>query len=74
MTRPGPIAVLLVDDHPLVRQGLRAVLSAADDITVAGEAGDGDSAVALAAELRPDVSSWTCSCPGGTVSRPPGRS
>jgi DNA-binding NarL/FixJ family response regulator len=64
MNRPGPIAVLLVDDHPLVRQGLRAVLSAADDITVAGETGDGDSAVTLAAELRPDVIIMDLQLPG----------
>lgn len=55
MTRHRPVSVLLVDDHPLVRQGLHAVLDAADDIAVAGEAGDGRAAVALAAQLQPDV-------------------
>lgn len=64
MIRPGPISVLLVDDHPLVRQGLRAVLSAVNEITVAGEAGDGDSAVELAAELRPDVIIMDLQLPG----------
>jgi len=64
VSRPGPISVLLVDDHPLMRQGLRAVLSAADDIVVAGEAGDGQSAVELAAELRPDVVIMDLQLPG----------
>jgi DNA-binding NarL/FixJ family response regulator len=64
MTRPGLISVLVVDDHPLVRQGLRAVLGAADDIIVAGEAGDGQRAVELAAELRPDVVIMDLQLPG----------
>ena len=55
MTGDGPATVLLVDDHPLVRQGLQAVLSVVDDITVVGEASDGRAAVELAAELEPDV-------------------
>jgi len=50
-----PITVLLVDDHPLVLEGLQAVLSMADDITVLGEAADGREAVELAVELEPDV-------------------
>jgi DNA-binding NarL/FixJ family response regulator len=47
--------VLLVDDDPLVRAGLRMILSAADDITVAGEAEDGAAAVAAVTKYRPDV-------------------
>lgn len=47
--------VLLADDHPLVRQGLRAVLSAVDDIDIVGEASDGPQAVNLAIDLGPDV-------------------
>jgi DNA-binding NarL/FixJ family response regulator len=49
------ITVLLVDDHPVVRRGLRALLEVQDGIVVAGEAGDGSTAVALAASLRPDI-------------------
>jgi DNA-binding NarL/FixJ family response regulator len=50
-----PISVLIVDDHPVVRQGLRALLEVQDGIEVAGEAGDGASALSLAAEQAPDV-------------------
>jgi DNA-binding NarL/FixJ family response regulator len=49
------IRVLLADDHPLVRQGLRAVVATADDIQVAGEASDGREAVRQAVLLTPDV-------------------
>lgn len=49
------ITVLLVDDQALVRAGFRALLSAQDDITVVGEAGDGEEGVRQTAALRPDV-------------------
>lgn len=49
------IRVLLVDDHAIVREGLRALLSEEPGIGVAGEAANGAQAVALAAELRPEV-------------------
>jgi DNA-binding NarL/FixJ family response regulator len=51
----GPITVLIADDHPVVRQGISVLLSVQDDIEVAGEAADGEEALRLAAELRPDV-------------------
>jgi DNA-binding NarL/FixJ family response regulator len=49
------ISILLVDDHTVVRQGLRSLLSAEPDMAVIGEAGDGRHAVQMASELRPDV-------------------
>ncbi|MEU0787240.1 response regulator transcription factor [Streptomyces sp. NPDC006173] len=49
------IRILLADDHPVVREGLRAMLSAEPDLDVVGEASSGPRAQALAAELRPDI-------------------
>ncbi len=49
------ISVLIVDDHPLLREGVAAVLGGEDDIRIAGEARDGAEAVALFAQLKPDV-------------------
>ncbi|MFI1360946.1 response regulator [Streptomyces sp. NPDC020898] len=51
----APISVVLVDDHPLFRFGLRAALESADDITVVGEAGDLEEAVRTVLETGPDV-------------------
>ena len=52
---PEPIRVLIVDDHAVVREGLRTFLELQDGLEVAGEAGDGEEAVAEAERLRPDV-------------------
>lgn len=49
------IRILVVDDHPIVRQGLVSVLSDEEDLEVVGEGGSGREAVALVARLRPDV-------------------
>lgn len=50
-----PITILLVDDHEVVRQGVRAYLDALPDLAVVGETGSGEEAAHLAAELAPDV-------------------
>ncbi len=51
----APIRLLLCDDHAMVRAGLRALLSSTDGIEVVGEAGSGEEALAMAAQVRPDV-------------------
>ncbi|KAB8162963.1 response regulator [Streptomyces sp. 3MP-14] len=58
------IGVLLVDDDPLVRSGLRLMLGAAEDIAVLGEAADGREVPALVAEHRPDVVLMDIRMPG----------
>jgi DNA-binding NarL/FixJ family response regulator len=51
----GPISVLLVDDHALVREGLRQILSHEPDISVVGEADSGEAALDLLKQMRPNV-------------------
>ncbi len=60
----GRISVLIADDHPVVRQGLQVLLSVQDDIDVVGEAPDGVQALALVAELDPDVLLLDLKLPG----------
>ena len=50
-----PLRILLVDDHPVVRNGLRALLASVTDMTVVGEASGGEEAIVQAAELQPDI-------------------
>jgi DNA-binding NarL/FixJ family response regulator len=58
------IRVLLVDDQPLLRAGLRLLLESEDDMDVVGEAGDGLQAISVAHETRPDVVLMDVSMPG----------
>jgi len=59
-----PISVLIVDDHPVVRRGLRVLLEVQEGIDVVGEAGDGDTALALEAEHTPDLILLDLKLPG----------
>jgi DNA-binding NarL/FixJ family response regulator len=61
------IRVLVVDDHPVFRRGVTALLSAVDHITVVGDAADADSAVRRAGELHPDVVLMDLAMPGGGI-------
>jgi DNA-binding NarL/FixJ family response regulator len=61
----GPIRVLLADDHPVVRAGLRGMLAAESDMAVVAEAASGGEAAALARTHRPDVILMDLRMPGG---------
>ncbi len=58
------ISILLADDHPLVREGIRSLLANQTDMVIVGEATDGNAAVRLAEELAPDVVFMDLSMPG----------
>ena len=63
-SKRGIVRVLIADDHPVVRSGLREILSAEQDMTVVGEAKDGDEALALSREVDWDVAVLDFSMPG----------
>jgi DNA-binding NarL/FixJ family response regulator len=58
------IRILIADDHPHFRDGLRALLVSAPDLEVVGEAGDGEQAISLAVKLQPDVILMDLNMPG----------
>jgi two-component system response regulator DevR len=65
MARPRPVRVFLLDDHEIVRQGLRRLLAAEPDIEVVGEAGTVAAALAALPELSPDVAILDVRLPDG---------
>jgi DNA-binding NarL/FixJ family response regulator len=63
-TAPPAVRVLVADDHPVVRDGLRALIEVSPGIELLGEASNGDEAVELAQRLRPDVVLMDLAMPG----------
>ncbi len=64
MTNACPIRVMIVDDHPIVRDGLKNMLLAFDDLQLVGEAGNGDEALAHYGQTQPDVILMDMMMPG----------
>ena len=62
-----PIRVLIVDDHPFYREGVRTMLSVESGIEIAGEVASGDEAIAQAASLQPDVILMDLKMPASTA-------
>jgi DNA-binding NarL/FixJ family response regulator len=60
----SPIRVMIVDDHPLVREGIRSIVAGEEGFEVVAEAGSGEEAVEVAGQLRPDVVILDLSMPG----------
>ena len=62
----APLRVLIADDHPLFRKGMRALLATRPEFDVVGEAATGSEAVALAETLQPEVILMDLQMPGGS--------
>ena len=64
MTNQEPASILLIDDHPMLRTGVKQLVSMAPDITVVGEASNGDQGIELAESLDPDLILLDLNMPG----------
>ena len=61
---PHPITIVLVDDHPIIRNGLKALLATQPDFQVIGESGDGLEALRIVAQTAPDIVVTDITMPG----------
>jgi DNA-binding NarL/FixJ family response regulator len=64
VSEPRPIKILIVDDHPMLREGVAAVLGCEDDMQIVGEAASGIEALALFRTLNPDITLMDLQMPG----------
>lgn len=62
--KAAPARLLLVDDHPVVREGIAALLAGEPDLTIVGQAASGEAAIALSRQLRPDLVLMDLRMPG----------
>lgn len=64
MSNQEPATILLIDDHPMLRTGVKQLISMAPDITVVGEASNGEQGIELAESLDPDLILLDLNMPG----------
>ncbi len=64
MSNQEPATILLIDDHPMLRTGVKQLISMATDITVVGEAGSGEQGIEMAESLDPDLILLDLNMPG----------
>ena len=70
MSDKPPIRVFAVDDHPLLRQGIAAIINSQPDMTLVAEASTGGEAIKRYREIRPDVTLMDLGSPMSAVSKP----